>query len=373
MSVAAVIVTVSVGNGAKATVQKMLVRPEMRTVHLVAMPRRAAQRRGFDRMRPEDYLNTSDYYAIRGSIENLSAATPRLFAGNAVAVANGLRSDAVLEGVDVDGFKTASHPILWGTVFNHRDVITSAAVSVVSESLAQALSIGRHPLPVTIRVNSLSLSVVGVVADLDNQSTIDLHVYLPFTSVLLRFAPNTPVIVNAQASDIAHVKSVQNSINDLMETRRSRRKADFQTSSPFDAVKAYSASMSTIAYLLAAVATLALIIGGVGIMNIMLISVSERTYEIGVRMALGARVRDIHRQFLTEATALSLLGGGTGIVLGWLVSRIVTYLNQWPTIVTIESVLFAICISIATGIIFGYYPARRASDLAPADALRGTS
>jgi putative ABC transport system permease protein len=155
-----------------------------------------------------------------------------------------------------------------------------------------------------------------------------------------------------------------------METRRSGRKANFRSGRALEAIRAYADGSLTVARLLAAVGAISLVIGGIGIMNIMLVGVTERTREIGIRMAIGTRGTDILRQFMLEAVALSVLGGLAGVLVGCAVSWSITWLNQWPTQVTVGSVALALLFSTGIGVVFGYQPARRAASLVPVEALR---
>ena len=146
--------------------------------------------------------------------------------------------------------------------------------------------------------------------------------------------------------------------------------SDFQVNNPAAAMAAQRASTTTIAWLLAAIASVSLVVGGISIMNIMLVSVTERTREIGLRLAVGARRRDIRRQFLTEATTLCILGGLLGIALGTAASWCVAWLANWPIFLGADAALFAVAFAAAVGISFGYYPARKAAQLEPVEALR---
>jgi putative ABC transport system permease protein len=374
VGVAAVVATASIGSGARAKIEETLTKPESRIIFLGATVPRAKLRKRDDKLPPGEGLNPEDYYAIRSEVSNLAAISPRISLSNAKASANGRAFDISVEGTAADGFRTNPRTLLRGELFNELDVKRATSVCVISESLAAVLLPGEHNPNRTIRLNEVSFKVIGIVDDVTPQSgeassLSDLRAYVPFTSLLHRLDTTAQISVLAQATDIAHVQLVRRDIGDIMEQRRSGRKAEFLTNDNFESLKTYAEGSLAVARLLAGVGAIALIVGGIGIMNIMLVSVSERTREIGVRMAVGTRHRDILRQFLVEAIALSLLGGGLGIVIGWSASLAITRLNDWPTAVTWDSVMAALVCSLGVGVLFGYHPARRAAMMRPVEAL----
>jgi putative ABC transport system permease protein len=373
VGVAAVVTTTSIGNGARSEIQETLSKPESRTISLGAIIPPHLRRAGA-KLALADSLKRGDYDAIRHEIDNVSAVSPRIYVSAARAQANGRATDITLEGVDVEGFATVPRQLLDGAFFNDFDVRQAANVCVISESLARMLYPAEQQTNRAIRINDARFTVIGVVDDVPNLYPMfraaDLHVYVPFTSLLRRLDSTAQMSISVQASDIEYVGVVQQRIGDVMEQRRSGRKALFLTNNAFDSIKTYADGSRTVSRLLAAVGIIALIVGGIGIMNIMLASVRERTREIGIRMAIGTRSRDIRAQFLTEAIVLSLLGGGLGIAIGWAASWFVTRLNDWPTDVTTSSIVVALLCSAGIGVFFGYHPARRAALLHPVEALR---
>jgi putative ABC transport system permease protein len=181
----------------------------------------------------------------------------------------------------------------------------------------------------------------------------------------------TTISVQAESSEL--MTSVQEQITNLLLSRHNisdSTQADFSTLNQTDIVAAASSVTQTFTILLAAVASISLIVGGIGIMNMMLTTVTERTKEIGLRKAIGATRRDISLQFLSEAVMLTFLGGLLGVVLGWLISFGFTYFGVIQTSVSVSSIVLAFCVSAGIGIVFGYYPARRAARLNPIEALR---
>jgi len=214
--------------------------------------------------------------------------------------------------------------------------------------------------------------IVGLVEDVTYGQVLvqDTSVFVPYTCVLRRLSPQAAISLMVKAHEPSLLPEVQQQIGDLLERRRGVRAAEFTTSNVGAAVAAYRQGSQTMTVLLAAIAGVSLVVGGIGIMNIMLVSVAERTPEIGVRLAIGTRSRDVQRQFLVEAVILSLSGGALGVLLGCGAAFLVTYLNQWATDITLGAVLGALACSATIGIVFGYYPARRAAVLEPIRALR---
>ena len=177
-------------------------------------------------------------------------------------------------------------------------------------------------------------------------------------------------MIRIQAADADKVAQVKQSVEDLLTQRRRGREADFTVRTQEELASAATATAKTMTGLLAGIAGVSLIVGGIGIMNIMLVSVTERTREIGIRLAIGAHGSDVLMQFLIEATILSSLGGVIGILLGIGSSQLVSHLNGWPVLVSTASVVIAFVFSAAVGMFFGFYPARKAAQLDPIDALR---
>ena len=240
-----------------------------------------------------------------------------------------------------------------------------------------------NPVAGEIRIASVPFQVIGVLAEKgpsgagQNQDDI---VFLPISTAKLRLMGGASE-VNREAVAYILVKAVsdeamavaQMQIEALLRQRHrigSDGESDFQVSNPAAAMAAQRASTTTIAWLLAAISSVSLLVGGISIMNIMLVSVTERTREIGLRLAVGARRRDIRNQFLTEAVTLCILGGCPGLVLGAGAAGAVANLAGWPIFLGIDAVMLAVLFATGIGIFFGYYPARKAARIEPIDALR---
>jgi putative ABC transport system permease protein len=229
----------------------------------------------------------------------------------------------------------------------------------------------------TIRIRNVPMKVLGVLKAKGASmfgSDQDDTVIVPYTTGMKRFAGVTMLrMINVQAATAEQMTEVQNGIAELLRQRhriQPGRDDDFMMRNQQEIAEAMSATTEVMTALLAAIASVSLLVGGIGIMNIMLVSVTERTREIGIRMAVGARGRDILLQFLIEAVALSSTGGVLGILSGVGGAKLITMIKQWPTLVSPQSIVIAFAFSAAVGVFFGFYPARKASQLDPIDALR---
>jgi putative ABC transport system permease protein len=230
------------------------------------------------------------------------------------------------------------------------------------------------PIGQSIRVRNIPFKIVGVLApkgfNYFGQDQDDVMV-IPYTSFLKRLArrPNlNAILVQAVSPEV--MDRVQQDITDLLQQRRNGREPDFSVRNQQKLAEAATATTKTMTVLLGAIAGVSLIVGGIGIMNIMLVSVTERTREIGIRLAVGAHGRDVLTQFLVEAIILSVMGGALGVLLGVGASQLVSKLNGWPVLVSTTAIFGAVAFSAAIGVFFGFYPARKAAQLDPIEALR---
>ena len=380
IGVAAIITTISIGEGARVRLEESLSRPESRVVYLAAVVPRAQWSNANEKLPQTDQLRVEDYYALRQDLSGISALSPAIYVGSIRIHAEGHSVDSVLEGVDVQGFAMGSYGIPVrdlkdGALFSATDVTRAANVCVITVSLAERLFEDERPIGRSLLIRETPFTVVGVVADEMSSSALmpnarDLHVFIPFTSLLRRIDKHAEIGIRAQAANVTHVASVKAALSDVMERRRAGRHAEFRVIDVAASIQAFAEGTRTVSRLLALVGAVSLLVGGVGIMNIMLVSVRERRREIGVRMAVGTRTSDVLRQFLTESIALSALGGAAGIIVGVSIASLVTLLNEWPTKVTLPAVFLAFGCSVMAGICFGYHPARRATRLSPVEALR---
>jgi putative ABC transport system permease protein len=262
-------------------------------------------------------------------------------------------------------------------MFTEADVRSAAKVCVLGKTTADKLFLGESPVGQNIRIKNVPVKVLGVLKAKGVSmmgSDQDDTVIVPYTTGMKRFAGVTMLRnINVSAANAGQLADVQNAIADLLRQRhriQPGRDDDFILRNQKEIAEAQTATTDVMTALLAGVATISLLVGGIGIMNIMLVSVTERTREIGIRMAVGARGHDILLQFLIEAVTLSSIGGVLGIALGIGGAKMLTLIKHWPTLVSTNSIIIAFVFSAAVGIFFGFYPARKASQLDPIEALR---
>jgi putative ABC transport system permease protein len=331
-------------------------------------------------------LTPGDVSAIQKECNAVLAASPMVFStGNAI-FGNSNWTPKEMVGVGSDYLTVRNWQIRLGDFFTERDISNANKVCVIGQTVVKKLFQTSNPIGESIRINKIPFEVVGVLqakgANMvgDDQDNIIL---LPYTTVrkrLQRSNFNNVDIILASARSVDQMKLAQTEMEGLLSDRHRigpGQPSDFEVQNTTEIAGVFSIITGTLTAMLAAIAGISLLVGGVGIMNIMLVSVTERTREIGIRMAVGARPGDILRQFLVESMLLSLLGGIVGVLLGisasigliWLINA-VSAGRPWPIVVSWPAALASLLFSAAVGIGFGYYPAWRASRLDPIDALR---
>jgi putative ABC transport system permease protein len=321
-------------------------------------------------------LTPDDGMAI-AKLSGVSAVSPVVTVRSQV-VAGGNNWQTSISGVAPTYTFIRSWPMASGTFFSQNDVLSANKVAVLGQTVAQNLfPDGSSPLGKTVIVKGVPFTVVGTLAPL-GQSGMgqdqDDTIMIPYTSAMQRLTGQTTVntlAVSAASADA--VQNVQTEVTALLEQRHRimpGQPDDFNVRNLQDIAAAASSTGAVMEFLLAGVAAVSLIVGGIGIMNIMLVSVTERTREIGLRMAIGARARTILRQFLTESIVLSTAGGLIGVMCGLLGTGAVAMLAKWPMSIPPAWIAFSVVFSGLVGVFFGYYPARKASSLRPIEALR---
>jgi putative ABC transport system permease protein len=259
-------------------------------------------------------------------------------------------------------------------MFGEPEIRSAGKVAVIGQTIADQIFPGSDPIGQTLRIRNIPFKVVGVLSPKGFNyfgTDQDDAVVIPYTSAMRRVSRRTNLnTILIQAYSPEQMPRIQQEITDLLQQRRQGRDPDFTVRNQLELAEAATATSRTMTALLGAIAGVSLLVGGIGIMNIMLVSVTERTREIGIRLAIGAHDRDIRLQFLIEAMVLSLMGGIIGILLGVGSSQLVSKLNGWPVLVSSSSVIIAFVFSGAVGIAFGFYPAHKAAQLDPIDALR---
>ena len=321
-------------------------------------------------------LVNDDADAILRYVPNVTMISP--IAGASVQVVNGNQNWFTrANGASADITQIRSWPVVQGSMFSDRDVDMAGNVCVLGNTVAQQLFGDQDPVGQMIRVQNLPFRVLGVLlakGQNSNGQDQDDMMIVPYATVQKKISGISWLqMIMVGTSSQQAMPQVQTAIEALLRQRHHLRPTednDFIIRSPNEMAQAAEATSLVMTFLLAGIASISLLVGGIGIMNIMLVSVTERTREIGVRMAVGATEEDVQAQFLSEALVLSSLGGMAGIALGMVASAIISNVLHWSTVVSLLSVVVAVVFSAGVGIVFGYYPARRAARLDPIEALR---
>ena len=318
-------------------------------------------------------LTVEDSEAILKEVNEVVAASPEVRDRNQV-LANGLNWNTQILGESPMFPQIRNWNVASGAMFTDADVRSIAKTAVIGKTVADQLFPNADPVGQTIRIRNIPFKICGVMEskgfNLFGQDQDDV-VIVPYTSHMRRISSRTFVnSILVQAADAKVVNQATANINTVLRGRHRSAEPDFTVRTQLELAQAMTATSKVMSVLLAAIASVSLIVGGIGIMNIMLVSVTERTREIGIRMAVGARARDILVQFLVEAVTLSAIGGLVGIALGIVASKIVAHATGWPTLTPVSWVGIASVSSAIVGIISGFYPAWKASQLDPIDALR---
>jgi putative ABC transport system permease protein len=317
-------------------------------------------------------LTVEDAQAI-ATLPNAVAVSPEVRDREQV-LANGLNWNTLVQGEGPDYPQIRNWHIGSGVMFTEQDVRSLAKTAVIGKTVVDELFPNEDPLGQTIRVRNIPFTVVGVLApkgfNLFGQDQDDI-VLVPYTSHMRRVTHRTFVnSILVQAANDKVIDAVQQEITDLLITRHRSKEQDFTVRNQLELMQAVTATSRAMGFLLSGVAAVSLFVGGIGIMNIMLVSVTERTREIGIRMAVGARGPDIVVQFLMEAVTLSAIGGLIGIGSGIGFSMLIAAWKDTPTVTPVAWIVIAFASSAVIGVLFGFYPAWKASQLDPIDALR---
>jgi putative ABC transport system permease protein len=374
IGVGAVICTVAIGQGAGAQVQEQIKNLGTNLIVVFA----GSVNSGGVRMGSQatKTLTADDAQAIEQHIPSIVAVSPGV--GAAVQIVNGNQNWATrATGASAAFFDIRSWPVVEGSAFSERDVVEAADVCVIGKTVAEQLFGDQDPVGQLIRVQKLPFRIIGLLAAKGQNSfgqDQDDTLVIPYTTVQKKISGIDWVqMISASVDSEREIPLAQKQVAALLRQRhhlRSSEDDDFIIRSPDELAQASAATSQILTLLLSSIASVSLVVGGIGIMNIMLVSVTERTREIGVRMAVGATESDVQRQFMSEALVLSSLGGLIGIILGIVGSVVVSNVFHWKTIVSPVAVLVAALFSAAVGIFFGYYPARKAARLDPIEALR---
>ena len=382
IGIAAVTTMVSIGQSASALVQGQF--EALGTNVIVVFPE--FQRRGSVRQAATVTLTADDSSAIGEECRSVLASSPIVGTGGQVIYGSSNWNPREMQGVGADYLTVRNWKLDAGGFFTDDEIRASANVCVIGHTLVAKLFQTSNPLNSIIRVRNIPFRVIGILEKKgvnmvgDDQDDIML---MPFTTVRTRLQGSNFNNVNAiMVSAIAQnqMSTATREIEQLLFERHQippGEQPDFRVQNTTEIAATLGIITGTLTLMLSAIAGISLLVGGVGIMNIMLVSVTERTREIGIRMAIGARGKDILRQFLVESVVLSCIGGFIGVVLGMSASAGATMLinsvssgSDWPIVISLPAAAVSMGFAAAVGIFFGYYPARRASRLDPIDALR---
>lgn len=374
IGVAAVITMVSLGEGARAEVEAqvnrlgenvILVFPGSRSLGGVSIGGGSA-----------NTLTIQDAIAIQEEIPEVVAASPEVRSQRQVIYGNRNWFTRIY-GQSADYLQIRQWPLESGRMFDIDDVARATQVAVIGQTLVEELFEGTDPIGETIRVRGLPLTVIGVLERKGMSlmgSVQDDIVIVPYSTAFQRVSGRThAMVINVQAFNAASMEIAEMKIRDLLRERHGLapyQEDDFTVQTQEDVAAAATETSRVMTLLLASIAGVSMLVGGIGIMNIMLVSVTERTREIGIRMAIGAHGKHILLQFLVEAVLLSVLGGILGILGGMLATGLIAEYAGWPAVLSEQAVIFAFSISVVVGVAFGYFPAYKAAKLDPIDALR---
>jgi len=382
IGIAAVTAMVSLGESAGSLVQGQL--QGLGTNVLIVLP--GARRSAGVRSGTVATLTADDADAIVEHCPAVLAASPMVHASGQIIYGRVNWGVDEMWGVGPDHLLVRNAALRAGGFFTDHDVTSAAKVCVIGHTVVKELFQTSNPIGARIRVKNIPFKVIGVLepkgANLFGQDQ-DNVLLMPYTTVMKRLqgsAFDSIHLIFLSARSQAETYEAEAQVRNLMKDRHrigAGEQEDFEINNTTDIANVLSVVTGTLTMMLASIAAISLVVGGVGIMNIMLVSVTERTREIGIRMAVGARPRDILYQFLVESVVLSSLGGIVGVALGVAGSAALTYgINMissgatWPTVISLPAAAVALLFSAMVGIFFGFYPARRASRLDPIEALR---
>jgi putative ABC transport system permease protein len=374
IGVGAVIAMVGIGNGAKAQVEAQIASLGQNVILIFSGSTTSSGiRTGWG---GAGTLKVEDAEAIRREVPGVVGVSEEVVSTTQVAAGNQNWFTRIY-GESADYFDIRQWPLADGAPFTPQDVRSANKVCVIGRTTATQVYGDEDPVGQILRIKEVPFTVTGVLTPkgLSTQGVDqDDIVIMPYTSAMKRVIGGTNLRnINVQIGDARQIEAAQQQIISLLRQRhniRPGRDDDFTVRNQQEIAEAATATSRIMTLLLGAIAGVSLVVGGIGIMNIMLVSVTERTREIGVRMAVGAHGSDILTQFLIEAVTLSSVGGVIGIICGVGASKILSAYAHWPTLISLSSIAIAFLFSGAVGIFFGFYPARKAAALDPIEALR---
>jgi len=378
IGVAAVIAMVAVGSGASQRIQEQIA--SIGSNVIVVMPGSVTTSgirlgAGFAMT-----LTLDDARAIAEECPAVSATAP-VVRGSAQVVYGNNNWATSIQGTTPQYVTIRELALAGGDVFSEQDVDGAAKVALLGKTVADTLFAGEDPIDKIIRIRKVPFTVVGVLEPKGQSPTgqdQDDLIVIPISTAKKKVLGGPQASANAvanimiQARDPQSMKEAENQVEELLRQRHhlaADQDDDFTVRNLEELFTAQEASAEVMSILLASIASVSLIVGGIGIMNIMLVSVTERTKEIGLRMAVGAKTKNILAQFLVEAVTLAAIGGTIGVAVGVMSSALISYIAGWSTHTGFNAVLLAFAFSALVGVFFGYYPARKAARLNPIEAL----
>ncbi|MFA6541592.1 MAG: ABC transporter permease [Bacteroidota bacterium] len=374
IGVGAVIAMMAVGDGAQKNIRDQIA--SLGTNVILIFPGSTNQsgvRTGFG---TASTLTADDIEAIKAQCPSVALITPSLRTGGQIVYQDQNWRTGIM-GVDPPYFEIRSWPLSSGQYFTDADVRSATKVCIIGQTIADNLFKGSDPIGAVIRIKSVPFRIVGVLSPKGQSaqgSDQDDIILAPSSTVQKKLMGQFffgSLLASAVSEDA--MEDAQKQITDVLRVTHKIQpweENDFTVRNQSEIANAAQSTTQVLTILLASIASISLIVGGIGIMNIMLVSVTERTKEIGIRMSIGATGKNILSQFLIEAIVLSLLGGFIGVVIGIVTSDLISSLAGWTTLVSPVSIALAFLFSAAVGIFFGFYPARKAAKLNPIDALR---
>jgi len=377
IGVGAVIAMVAIGQGSKKSIQDQL--SSMGSNMITIRPNSNQTPGGGARLDVSNVqtLTLDDIKAIQNQAQYVNAVSPAV-QGRGQAINASMNWPTTMQGVSPDFLTIRNWPLKEGSGFTGADVNGAAKVCLVGQTVVDNIfDPGDDPIGKTIRFNRIPFKIIGVLAEKGENAfgqDQDDILLAPYTTVQKRILAITYIqTIYASAINSESSAPATEELSQLLRTSHkltNNEPDDFTVRTQAELISTFSSTSQLLTVLLAAIAGISLLVGGIGIMNIMYVSVTERTKEIGLRMSIGARGIDILMQFLIEAIAISITGGVMGVLLGLLASKLITVLLSWPTLVSESSIILSFVVCALTGIFFGYYPAQKASRLDPIEALR---
>ncbi|MEO2043194.1 MAG: ABC transporter permease [Nitrospinaceae bacterium] len=371
IGVASVISMISIGEGARSQTQDTI--SKFGTNIITVKPGQKKSRHVTTGKVDTLTMDDADY--IKTNISLITGVAAQVYRSAQLKFEN-KNTNTTVRGTGASYARLANFEMDRGRFFNDEEIRTARRVCVVGSTVLKNLFDNINPLGKTIKVNGKNFLVIGTTIPKGALSWFDPddQIFIPVTTAQKRiFGMKHVQSIDVQAGRIEDLEIIIEDITRLLKQKHNileGKEDDFYVQNSAQFLRSWGDSAKTFTYLLGGIAAISLMVGGIGIMNIMLVSVTERTREIGIRKALGAKKKEILEQFLIESVLISFLGGGIGILLGIAISRFVSDIGGWDTIVSTQSILMAFGFSVAIGIFFGFYPANKAANLNPIDALR---